>query len=285
MTNGGNGDFGERFLVRPEKRFRLEDVDPSSRHGPYDKASAEEALAHYCERLKALQYLLYAEGKRGLLICLQALDAGGKDGTIRHVFGVLNPQGCRVQSFKTPTPEEAAHDFLWRVHRVTPARGEVVVFNRSHYEDVLVARVHGLAPESAWKARFDAINEFEHHLGEAGIHVLKFFLHISRDEQLQRFNKRIEDPGRHWKISEADYAEREYWGAYQEAYEEVLNRCSRPDAPWYVIPADHKWYRNIVVCRIVAEYLEALGMKTPEAKVDIEALKRKYHIRTDEKGK
>lgn len=271
-------DFGARFLVKSGARLQLADIDPSSHPGPYDKDSAREALACDAERFQALQYRLYAEGRRGLLICLQALDAGGKDGTIRHVFGALNPQGCRVQSFKVPTPEEAAHDFLWRVHRVAPAHGEVVVFNRSHYEDVLVARVHNLAPKSVWKSRFDAINDFERHLAEAGIHVLKFFLHISKDEQLARFQERIDNPARNWKISKADYEERQYWDAYQEAYEDVLNRCSHPEAPWYVIPADHKWYRNLVICRIIADYLESLGMKTPEAKVDIAALKQKYHV-------
>jgi len=271
-------DFHERFLVKPGSSIRLDDIDPSDHHGPYDKDSSKDALESNTQRLQALQYTLYAEGKRGLLVCLQALDAGGKDGTVRHVFGALNPQGCRVQSFKAPTPYESAHDFLWRIHRVAPARGEVVVFNRSHYEDVLVARVHDLVPKPVWKARFDTINDFERHLGEAGIHVLKFFLHISKDEQLERFQQRVDDPARNWKISEADYEEREYWDAYQEAYEDVLNRCSHPAAPWYVIPADRKWYRNLVICRIVVDYLESLGMEMPEATVDIEALKQKYHI-------
>jgi PPK2 family polyphosphate:nucleotide phosphotransferase len=224
-----------------------------------------------------LQYLLYAEGKRGLLICLQAMDTGGKDGTIRHVLSYLNPQGCRVQSFKVPTPEEASHDFLWRAHKATPGRGEVTIFNRSHYEDVLVARVHGLVPETVWSKRYEAINAFEKLLNENNIHVLKFYLHISKDEQLKRFKKRLEDPARHWKISEADYAERSYWDEYQKAYEDAINRCSTDYAPWYVIPSDHKWYRNLVISRIVSEYLEGLNMRFPAPTVDIALIRKKYH--------
>lgn len=271
-------EYRQRFLVKPGASLKLADIDPSSKGEHEDKTPAQKELEHYAQRLIELQYLLYAEGKQSLLICLQALDAGGKDGTIRHVLSYMNPQGCRVQAFKVPSAEEAAHDFLWRAHRATPARGEVVIFNRSHYEDVLVARVHELVPEATWRKRYEAINAFEKQLAENGTHILKFFLHICKDEQLKRFRKRLDDPNRHWKISEADYQERQYWDAYQQAYQDALSRCSTPWAPWFVIPANHKWYRNLAISKIVVETLEALHMSTPEPRVDIEALKRKYHI-------
>ena len=274
----GKKEYRQRFLVKPGASLKLAHIDPSSKGEHEDKTSAKQELEHYAQRLIELQYLLYAEGKQSLLICLQALDAGGKDGTIRHVLSYMNPQGCRVQAFKVPSAEEAAHDFLWRVHRATPARGEVVIFNRSHYEDVLVARVHGLVPKATWRKRYEAINAFEKQLAENGTHILKFFLHISKDEQLKRFRKRLDDPNRHWKISEADYQERQYWDAYQQAYQEALSRCSTPWAPWFVIPANHKWYRNLAISKIVVETMEALHMSTPEPRVDIEALKRKYHL-------
>ncbi len=271
-------DYRQRFLVKPGASLKLANIDPSSKGEHEDKMSALKELEDYAQRLIELQYLLYAEGKQSLLICLQSLDAGGKDGSIRHVLSYMNPQGCRVQAFKVPSAEEAAHDFLWRAHRATPARGEVVIFNRSHYEDVLVTRVHELVPEAIWRKRYEAINAFEKQLAENGTHILKFFLHISKDEQLKRFRKRLDDPNRHWKISEADYQERQYWDAYQQAYQDALSRCSTPWAPWFIIPANHKWYRNLAISKIVVETLEALHMSTPEPRVDIEVLKRKYHI-------
>jgi len=272
-------DYRQQFLVKPGESFNLADSDPSSKGKHENKLSAQEELEHYAQRLLALQYLLYAEGKQSLLICLQALDAGGKDGTIRHVLGYMNPQGCRVQAFKVPSAQEAAHDFLWRAHRATPAKGEVVIFNRSHYEDVLVARVHNLVPETTSRKRYEAINAFEKQLVDnGGTHILKFFLHISKDEQLQRFRARLDDPARHWKISEADYEERQYWDVYQEAYQDALGQCSTPWAPWFVIPANHKWYRNLVISKIIVDYLEALHMTTPEPRVNIDALKQKYHV-------
>lgn len=272
----------ERFRVKPGKRMHLADIDPSHTGQHKKKSSALTDIRKYARRLRELQYLLYAEGKRGLLICLQAMDTGGKDGTIRHVLGYMNPQGCRVQSFKVPSTEEAGHDFLWRIHRVTPSLGEVVIFNRSHYEDVLVTRVHKLIPKKRWQARYDSINAFEQYLCENRIHILKFFLHISKEEQLKRFKQRLDDPNRHWKISEADYAERPYWDAYQQAYEDALNRCSTESAPWFVIPADHKWFRNLTISRIVVEYLEGLDMRFPEPQVDIEEISNKYHA--EERG-
>jgi PPK2 family polyphosphate:nucleotide phosphotransferase len=198
------------------------------------------------KRLRRQSYHVRAEPSVTVIaICLQALDAGGKDGTIKHVFAAMNPQGTRVQSFKVPSLEEASHGFLWRAHRHAPARGEVVIFNRSHYEDVLVVRVHDLVPKSVWSNRYEAINAFERNLAENGTHILKFFLHISEEEQLARFKERLDDPARWWKISESDYSERAHWLAYIAAYEEALARTSTSYAPWYVIPANHKWFRNL----------------------------------------
>lgn len=270
-------NFSDRFRVLPDKAIHLNKIDPGYKAQHKNKSSAREEIQKYAQRLRELQYLLYAENRRGLLICLQAMDSGGKDGTIRHVLGYMNPQGCRVQAFKVPTAQEAAHDFLWRVHQVTPGRGEVVIFNRSHYEDVLVTRVHGLVDKKIWSARYEAINAFESYLSDNGVHILKFFLHISKDEQLKRFKKRLNDPNRHWKISEADYTERTYWDQYQHAYQDALNRCSTPHAPWFVIPADHKWFRNLAISRIVVEYLEGLNMHFPPPTVDIEEIARQYH--------
>lgn len=270
-------EFSEQYQVQPKQTVHLNDIDPAYKAQHEDKASAQSEIRQYALRLRELQYLLYAENRRGLLICLQAMDSGGKDGTIRHVLGYMNPQGCRVQSFKVPTAQEAAHDFLWRVHGVTPGRGEVVIFNRSHYEDVLVTRVHGLVPEKVWSDRYESINAFERYLCENGVHILKFFLHISKEEQLNRFKKRLKDPQRHWKISEADYAERAYWDDYQRAYEDALSRCSTAHAPWFVVPANHKWFRNLVISRIVVEYLQGLDMRFPEPTVDIAEVEKKYH--------
>jgi PPK2 family polyphosphate:nucleotide phosphotransferase len=269
--------FSKRFHVKPGNRFQLRDIAPDDTGDHKDKAAALTDIRQYARRLRELQLLLYAENKRGLLICLQAMDTGGKDGTIKHVLGYMNPQGCRVQSFKAPSAEEASHDFLWRVHKATPARGEVVIFNRSHYEDVLVVRVHNLVDKKVWSQRYETINAFEKYLADHDVHILKFFLHISPEEQLKRFKKRLEDPGRQWKISDADYAERPYWDAYQKAYEDALRKCSTDWAPWFVIPADHKWFRNLAISRIVVEYLEALDMKYPKPRVDIDDIKKKYH--------
>lgn len=276
-------NFSDRFLVKPGQPARLRDIDPDYTAQHRNKASAEADTRKYAARLRELQYLLYAEGRRGLLICLQAMDTGGKDGVIRHVLGYMNPQGCRVQSFKVPTPEEMAHDFLWRVHKVTPARGEVVIFNRSHYEDVLVARVHRLVAKEVWTARYDVINDFERNLADSGVHILKFYLHISKEEQLKRFRRRLQDSARQWKISEADYVERDYWDKYQQAYEEALNRCSTECAPWFVVPANHKWFRNMAISRVVTEYLESLDMRFPPPKVDIREVEKKYHAELQKK--
>ncbi len=221
--------------------------------------------------------MLYAERNQSLLICLQALDGAGKDGIINHVLGAMNPQGARVHGFKSPSKEEAAHDFLWRIEQQVPKQGEVVVFNRSHYEDVLVTRVHGLVPAKVWKRRFAIINAFEQRLLASGTRILKFFLHISPEEQLRRFKRRLDDPARHWKISENDYAEREFWDDYTRAYEEALSRTSTPHAPWYVIPANNKWFRNLAVAKIVVETMAAMGMKFPAPTVNLQEIEPKFH--------
>lgn len=268
--------YGEKFRVRPDHQVDLSRVDPDGRDEQLGKREAQPLIQHYADRLRALQYRLYAESERSLLICLQAMDAGGKDGTIRHVLGHMNPQGCRVQAFKQPTPEEQSHDFLWRAHKAAPAKGEVVIFNRSYYEDVLVTRVHGMINAEVCQQRYEAIRQFERHLTNHGTHILKFYLHISKEEQLRRFKRRLDDPARWWKISEADFQEREYWDDYQRAFEGILNSCSSREAPWFVVPANRKWYRNLVVSRIVVEHLESMALQLPEVTVDIDAMRRKY---------
>ena len=265
-----------RFGLPPGKRPNLDAIDPDQTAPGLDKAAARTETGRLGERLRDLQYRLYAEHRRSLLIVLQAMDAGGKDGTIRHVFGSMNPQGCRVAAFRQPTPEERDHDFLWRVHRVTPARGEVAIFNRSHYEDVLVARVHDLVHRSVWQKRYARINDFEKLLHQHDTVILKFFLHISAGEQLKRFRKRLTDPRKQWKVSEADFRERRYWDDYMDAYAEAIERCNTRHAPWYVIPANHKWFRNLAVSHILVETLEALNLQLPPPRVDLAALRHQY---------
>jgi len=269
--------YSKRFLVKPGEKVKLGQIprNVKKRHG--DKKEIEAKLEKYTNKLREMQYLLYAEGKRSLLICLQALDAAGKDGTISHVLGAMNPQGTHVHGFKAPSKEELAHDFLWRIAQQTPRKGEVAIFNRSHYEDVLVVRVHKLAPKSIWSERYDLINDFEKGLAASGTHIIKFFLHIDKDEQLRRFKKRIDDPARHWKISESDYSEREHWDDYTKAYEDALSKTSTKHAPWYIIPANDKVFRNLATTRIIVERLESLGMKFPTPSVGIKDVKRKYH--------
>jgi PPK2 family polyphosphate:nucleotide phosphotransferase len=213
--------------------------------------------------------LLYADKRYGLLIVLQALDAGGKDGTIRHVMSGVNPQGCQVTSFKVPTSTERAHDYLWRVHHAVSERGNIGIFNRSHYEDVLVVRVHELVAKEVWRKRYRQINNFEQMLSENGFTVLKFFLHISKDEQKKRFEKRITDPSRNWKLSLPDFEERQHWDDYTEAYEDALHKCSTPWAPWFVIPANKKWFRNFLVAELVVQALDKMNLKYPAPSVDL----------------
>jgi PPK2 family polyphosphate:nucleotide phosphotransferase len=269
-------NYSKLFRVEPGTNVSLKEVDPNFTAGQCKNEAAKQ-VEKLDRKLRELQYLIYSEGKRSLLICLQALDGAGKDGTINHVLGSMNPQGTRVHGFKAPTEEERKHDFLWRIQQQVPKPGEVVIFNRSQYEDVLVVRVHDIVPRDVWEKRYDQINEFEKQLVESGTHILKFFLHISPEEQLERFKLRLDDPARHWKISESDYAEREFWDDYTRAYEDALSKTSTEHAPWFIIPSNNKWFRNLAVARIVVETMESLGMKLPEPRVDIEEIRRKYH--------
>jgi PPK2 family polyphosphate:nucleotide phosphotransferase len=277
-------NYLKKFGVKLGSKIDLNKIDPdfSDQHESHEHALPE--IERYTKKMNELQYLLYAEGKRSLLICLQGRDAAGKDGTINHVLSGMNPQGCTVTGFKVPSHEEAAHDFLWRYHKATPGKGQVAIFNRSHYEDVLVQRVHKMVPKDIWSKRYEHINDFERMLYENGTHILKFYLHISPDEQLERFKQRIEDPARHWKISDGDYAERPYWDAYTKAFEDALSRCSTKHAPWFIIPSNHKWFRNLAISRIVSDTLESLDMKFPEPTVDINTIKKKYHEIIVEEG-
>jgi PPK2 family polyphosphate:nucleotide phosphotransferase len=265
------------FQVKPGCKVSLKKIDPDFTAEHEKMKSALKEVEKLDLKLREMQFLLYAEGKRSLLICLQALDAAGKDGTINHVLGAMNPQGARVHGFKVPSKLEAAHDFLWRIEQQAPKDGEVVIFNRSHYEDVLVTRVHDLVPKKVWRKRYGMINDFEKELMANGTHIIKFFLHISPEEQLERFKKRLDDPKRHWKISEGDYTEREFWDDYTKAYEDALSLTSTKHAPWFIIPSNHKWFRNLAVAKIVVETMEAMKMKFPKPTVDIEEIRRKYH--------
>jgi len=257
-------------MVEPGTEVRLSDHDPDFREDLKKKSSEVKKRRNAAlDRIYELQERLWAEGTRALLIVLQAMDAGGKDGTIRHVMRGLNPQGVCVAGFKQPTPEELAHDFLWRVHQRVPRHGQIGVFNRSHYEDVLVVRVKNLVPEAVWRRRYDQINEFEELLTESGTRLLKLYLHISKDEQKERLQARLDNPDKHWKFSVGDLAERDRWDQYQAAYEEALTRCSTEHAPWHIIPANRKWYRNMVVAELVRDTLEDMAPQFPEPEEDL----------------
>ena len=256
--------LSERLKVKADTNVSLSKWDPENTEGFEDKKSVKKKMAKNLERLSELQYLLYAENKRSVLVVLQALDAGGKDGTIRHVMGPLNPQSCKVVSFKTPTTEELSHDFLWRIHRAAPRTGEIRIFNRSHYEDVLIVRVHDMAPRAVWSRRYDQINTFEKILALNNTHIFKFYLHISKEEQLERFKARLEEPTKQWKASLADFEERKYWKDYTKAYEAALSKCSTSEAPWFIIPANKKWFRNFAVSQILVEELSKLRMRFPK---------------------
>jgi len=264
-----------RFARRLQFRGRI-DLDhrpPDATPLWKDREAAEARTQKNLERIDALQYRLFAEARRSLLIVLQGMDGSGKDGLIRRVLTVFNPQGCRVWPFKVPNAEEAAHDFLWRIHRATPARGEIAVFNRSHYEEVLVPRVHGTVPESAWSQRYESINAFERHLVRTGTTILKFFLHISRKEQRERLLARLEDPDKHWKFDPGDLKERARWKDYRRAYEDLLTLCNTAEGRWHVVPADHKWYRDVAVSEIVADTLDAMHPHVPRVKLDLAKLR------------
>ena len=265
----------ERTLRVRGKDVRLSKWEPDATPGCADRDEAEARVAQLIERIDELQYLLHAESRQSLLIVLQGMDTAGKDGLIRKVMTAFNPQGCRVWPFKVPTPLEAEHDFLWRIHAAAPPRGGVSIFNRSHYEDVLVVRVHDLVPKKVWSRRYESINRFERHLTDHGTRIVKFFLHISRKEQMERLMARLDEPGKHWKFSEADIRERGYWKHYHRAYEDALSKCSPKHAPWHVIPADRKWYRNLAVAEILAGVLEDMAPRPEPVKLNVRALKAK----------
>ena len=262
-------NFTKKLMVRPGTNVKLKDFDPADTFGYKDDPKTQAKLAKHLQRLDDLQYLFYAVKQQALLIVLQGIDTAGKDGTIRHVMSGMSPQGCGVSSFKSPSPVELAHDFLWRIHAAVPEQGMFGIFNRSHYEDVLVVRVHKLVPKKVWKARYDEINAFEKLLSENRVRIVKFFLHISKDEQKKRLEARLTDPQKSWKISAADFAERKFWDDYVSAYEDALSRCNIGCAPWFIIPANHKWFRNFAVSKILVETLESLDMQLPRPSVDL----------------
>ena len=270
-------DYRKHFAVESGHKLHLGKIDPAFTGKHKVKLRAEHETQVAVDQIDELQYLLYADGTRSLLIVLQGLDAAGKDGVIRHLFSGMNPQGTSVHCFKQPSPREQAHDFLWRAHAHAPGRGEVAIFNRSHYEDVLITRVHKLVPRAVWSRRYDLINDFEAMLAQNGTAILKFYLHISPEEQLERFRKRLDDKSRRWKISESDYSERELWPRYIDAFQEALERTSTDHAPWYVIPSDHKWFRNLAISKLVAQSMQGMKLKLPPAHVDIEDIRRRYH--------
>jgi PPK2 family polyphosphate:nucleotide phosphotransferase len=263
-------DFA-RYRVEPGERVSLADIDPTDTASYTDPDEARDELASLVEQIAELQARLYAEEERALLVVLQGIDAAGKDSTVAHVFRGTNPQGVRVFAFKEPSNEELAHDFLWRYHLHTPAYGMIHVFNRSHYEDVLVVRVKGLVEEERWRPRYESINDFERMLDRERTTILKFFLHISKDAQLERFQERLEREDKHYKFSANDVRERRNWDAYQRAYEDALNATSTEWAPWHVIPSDHKWFRNLAVARIVAATLSEMNPVWPPPEEDLEA--------------
>jgi PPK2 family polyphosphate:nucleotide phosphotransferase len=278
-------DYRKEFRVDPGDKLRMKKLDPAYKGKHISEAEAKQDTENYRQKLGRQQAVLYAEHKLSILVVLQALDAGGKDGTVNHVFSALNPQGVRVAAFKQPSPVELAHDFLWRVHPHAPARGEIAIFNRSHYEDVLVTRVHKLIDKATWTERYQRIRDFEALLVENGTTILKFFLHISKEEQLQRFAQRLDDPARNWKISESDYSERALWDDYIEAFEDAIRATSTREAPWYVIPSNHKWFRNLAVSQIMADTMADLGLAFPAPSVNLADIRRKYHAAVkEEKG-
>ena len=275
-------DYRKRFRVDPNDKLRLDKLDPGYKGEHASEDEAKRETEHFREKLARQQALLYAQRKHAVLVVLQALDAGGKDGAIHHVVSALNPQGARVAGFKVPTSTEAAHDFLWRIHPVVPARGEIAIFNRSHYEDVLVTRVHKVIDKATWTARYQRIRDFETLLAENGTTIVKFFLHISKEEQLARFAQRLDDPARNWKISESDYSERHLWDDYNAAFEDAISATSVKHAPWYVIPANHKWFRNLAVSQIMADTMADLGLAFPAPSVDLAEIRRNYHAAVKE---
>jgi len=262
-------ELSRKFLVKPGKmtgKLKLKewfDYDANKR-----KEDVEKDFTHFSSRMSELQYKLYADNRQSLLIILQGVDASGKDGTIRHVMGALNPLSCYAKSFKVPTTEDLSHDYLWRVHMAVPSKGQIAIFNRSHYEDVIEAGVHNLIPKNELTLRYTQINDFERYLSENHVTILKFFLHISKKKKKKRLMARLQDPSKRWKVSESDLKNRKYWDNYMESYEKVLNMCSTKYAPWYIVPSNLKWFRNWVVAQIVVETLDNMKLKYPQPKIN-----------------
>jgi PPK2 family polyphosphate:nucleotide phosphotransferase len=256
--------------LKPNQKIKLAEFDADDTGKLESKSEAKKLLAKNIKRMAELQNILYAENKRALLIVLQAMDAGGKDGTIRKIMSGVNPQGVHVTSFKRPTAEELAHDFLWRIHQTVPARGMIGIFNRSHYEDVLVVRVHNLVPKEVWQGRYDHINNFEQLLVDSGVTLLKFYLHISKEEQKERLQARLLQPHKRWKFNPDDLAERACWDDYMNAFEAVFEKCSTKAAPWYIVPANKKWYRNVAISKVIVQTLEDLNMSYPEPATNLD---------------
>jgi len=260
-------ELAQELLVRPGARPQLQDRKANRDFG-WNEEDAGRALKMNRQRLEELQFKLYADGRFPVLVVLQGIDGGGKDGTIRHVITAFNPQGCTVTSFKAPTAQELRHDYLWRIHQHIPARGEIAVFNRSHYEDVLIVRVDKLVPHAVWSRRYEEINNFERMLAANEVRIVKFFLHISKDEQRKRFAARVRDPAKQWKFDVADLDKRKQWDAYRKAYEAMLAQCSTEWAPWYLIPADRKWFRNLAISQILVQELAKLPLRFPKPAYD-----------------
>jgi len=263
--------LAKELIIPPDCKAKLGAIDPDDTHG-VAKTGAEAQLDKNRKRLSVLQYLLYAEARRSFLVVLQGIDAAGKDGTIKHVMSGLNPQGVGVTSFKVPEGPEKRHDFLWRIHEAVPEYGKIGIFNRSHYEDVLVVRVHNIVPKQVWSKRYDQINDFERMLSDNNVRVIKFLLYISKEEQAKRFRDRLDDKTKNWKFSMDDVKEREYWDQYIEAYNEMLRKCSTDTAPWYVIPSNRKWFRNLAVSQIMVDTLESMDLKYPKPTADLSAI-------------
>jgi PPK2 family polyphosphate:nucleotide phosphotransferase len=265
-------DLPDRLRIRPGSRFKLVDSEADRCFG-WEKDKAMVATAENLSRLEELQYKMYADRRFAMLVALQAIDGGGKDSTIRRVFGAFNPQGCTVSSFKAPSAEELSHDYLWRIHQRAPPKGEIGVFNRSHYEDVLIVRVNDLVPEDVWSRRYEQINEFERLLDACGTRVVKIFLQISKDEQLARFQERLSDRRKNWKFDAGDLEKRRQWSAYTRAFEAMFARCSTAHAPWYVVPANRKWFRDFAVSQLLIYEFEQLPLRFPPPNFDPKTIK------------
>jgi PPK2 family polyphosphate:nucleotide phosphotransferase len=261
------------YLAKPGKKLKLEKLPTDDKGHFKNKDDASPATEKNLEKMAVLQEVLYAQARHAVLIVMQAMDTGGKDGAIEHVFSSVNPQGCSVTSFKAPSATELAHDYLWRVHDAVPPKGMIGIFNRSHYESVLVERVKNIAPKPVWSKRYQHINNFEKMLADEGTVIMKFFLHISKDEQKARLEDRLQDPVKNWKFNPGDLVERKRWDDYMKAYEDAIEKCSTEYAPWYIVPADRKWFRNWVISDTIVRTLQTLNMKYPQAAPGIEKLK------------